>query len=73
MNTLIKPQKPSYAGEDSQVVAYSLACEIAGYATICAAVAGIGAILTLSPVLAGITGACVVAYVISSAACHGYI
>ena len=29
MNKLVKPQKQSYTGDDAQVVAYSLACELA--------------------------------------------
>lgn len=73
MNKLIKPQKRSYTGEDSKVVAYSLGCEIARYATICTVVAGIGTLLTFSPFLGGITVACALTYVVSSAACHGYI
>ena len=73
MNKLLKPQKQCYTGEDSKVVAYSIACEIARYATICTVVAGIGTLLTWSPFLGATTVVCAVAYVVSSATCRGYI
>ena len=73
MSKLIKPQKQSYTGEDSQVVAYSLACEIAWATKVCTVVAGIGTLATWLPILAATTVVCYTTYVISSAACNGYI
>ena len=73
MNNLVKPQKQSYVGEDFQVLAYSLACEIAWATETCAVVAGVGTLLTGLPLLAGITVVCYVTYVFSSAACSGLL
>ena len=69
MNKLIKPTKPSYTGEDSQVVAYSLACEIAHAAKVCTVVAGVGTLLTWLPPLAAVTVVCYITYTFTSAAC----
>ncbi len=69
MSKLIKPQKQSYTGEDSQVVAYSLACEIAWATKVCTVVAGVGTLMTGLPFLAAITAVCYITYVFSSGAC----
>ncbi len=69
MNRLIKPKERSYTGEDSQVVAYSLACEIAHAAMVCTVVAGVGTLLTWLPPLAAATVACFITYTFTSAAC----
>ena len=69
MNRLIKPKEQSYTGEDSQVVAYSLACEVAYAAKVCTVVAGIGTLATWMPVLAAVTVVCYITYTFTSAAC----
>lgn len=69
MNRLIKPKERSYTGEDSQVVAYSLACEIAHAAMVCTVVAGVATLATWLPVLAAVTVSCYITYTFTSAAC----
>ncbi len=73
MNNLIKPQKQSYTGVDSKVVAYSVACEIAWGASLCTAGAVIVTLYSWSPIAVGVGLGCGATYLISSAICHGYI
>ena len=65
MSRLIKPQKQSYTGEDSKVVAYSLRCEVASVFKYCAIGYGLAA-LTGHPVLAGFAATCAGSYIITS-------
>ena len=73
MNRLIKPQKQSYTGEESQVVAYSLACEIAWTTRICTLRIGLELLYSSSPLAAAVGFVCVVTYYYSTAACLGLI
>ncbi len=73
MSKLIKPQKQSYTGEDSQVLAYSLACEIAWATQYCVALVAVALIFGGPAGVAGVGILCVVIYVVSTSACHGYI
>ena len=75
MNRLIKPQKQSYAGEDAQVLAYSDACEIAWLMNLCSGGIGAAVLLGLAvpPALVAFGVSCFIMYVITSAACKGYI
>lgn len=69
MNKLVKPQKQSYAGEDSQVVAYSLICEVADAFKTCAIRYGVAALVSWHPFLGGATAMCAGAYVHTSWVC----
>ncbi len=69
MNKLIKPQKQSYTGEDSQVVAYSVICEVASAFKTCAISFGVAALVSWHPFFAGATVVCASGYVHSSWAC----
>ncbi len=73
MSKLIKPQKQSYTGEDSQVVAYSLACEISWATQYCVALAAVAFFFGGPAGMGGVGILCVVIYVVSTSACHGYI
>ena len=69
MNKLIKPQKQSYTGEDSQVVAYSVVCEAALAFKTCAISFGVAALVAWHPYRAGSTAMCFGAYLVSSYVC----
>ena len=75
MNNLIKPQKQSYTGDDSQVLAYSRISEMAWAASVC--VGAIGAVgllgFAVPPLLAAVGVSCFVHYVVFSAASRGYL
>ncbi|MCY3736387.1 MAG: hypothetical protein OXG13_08325 [Gemmatimonadaceae bacterium] len=73
MNKLIKPQKQSYTGEDSQVLAYSLACEISRAVPYCVAIAVLGLLFGGPAGLGAVGVTCTIVYVVSTAKCHGYI
>ncbi len=75
MNRLIKPQKQSYTGDDTQVVAYARVCEMAWATTICVGGISAAALLGIAvpPLLAAIGVSCFIHYVFFSAACNRLI
>ena len=69
MNNLIKPQKQSYTGVDSKVVAYSLICEVASAFKNCTIRYGVAALASWHPFLAAATVTCASGYLHASWAC----
>lgn len=71
MNKLVKPQKQSYTGEDSQILAYSDTCEMTWATAICTARPWFG--LGRSPFLAATGVTCLLFSTVCSAVRNAYI